>query len=349
MNFPKIDHFPTHWEDGMRLGAGHFQHLESSIEDGLRDARALACVGISGFGLIPGSPFQLMNAAGNAPQSVRVVLNACRAILPGGYRVEILPENIQELEVPVEAPYVEFIPTFGQRYHLFLSVNEDSRVPAGRMESRPIRRPYLAYEYHIECVAHEKRSAFLSGAANRMKIAEWQDGKVLGTYLPATLRIRGNNALVQWHQFFEKELETVVMNCRKVAHEHRSMDMGKHYFAIRILQHIRQRHGHFKWALLDLPPAHLAIHLGDVAGTVMGLLEHADRDFVRNQLDNGNIHDLRKTLEQFLGTGELLHEEILQWYWLARNFLESLNLTLNSLMTKPKTAPKSGERNIQAG
>lgn len=347
MKFPRIEHFPTNWEDGMRLGAGHFQHLENSIEDAIRDARSIGLVGVSGFGLIPGAPFQLMNAAGNAPNAVRVVLNACRAILPGGYRVEVLADNLQNKQIPVEPPFVEFIPTGGMRYHLFLSVNEEARVPAGIMESRPIRRPNLVYEYHIECVPHEKRMAFATVAPNRMKIAEWQDGQILPTYLPATIAIRGNKALEQWHQFFEQQLEMLVSKCTKIAHNHR--DMGKHHFAVQIHRQIRGRHGEFKWVLPDLPPVRVVAYFGDLAGLVLGLIEHADRDFVRNELDNGNVHGLRTAIENLFGQAELPHEEVLQWFWVVRNFLESLSLTLDGLMTRPKQAPKSGERNIQAG
>jgi len=333
----------------MKLGARHFQHLENSIEDGLRDARAVALMGPYSYGLLPNSPLQMMNAQGQAPQSVRVVLHACRAILPGGYRVEILPNNIEEREIPVEAPYVEFIPTPGERYHLFLSVSEHERIPAGIMESRPIRRPHLVPDCHLECVTDEKRKAFGGTAPNRMKIGEWQDGKVLQSYVPATLCLHGNATLMQWFQYFEKELEKVATICQKVILENRLMDLGKQHFAMQVLMHIRSRQGQFKWQLPSSSPVHMVAYMGDLCGVVQGVLQSGDRDFVRNQLQNGKIHDLEPILQRFLAAGEIPHEEILQWFRMSKKMLESLLLTFNSLLTKSTPKPKSGDRNIASG
>ena len=121
----------------MKLSAEHFQHLEESIEDAVRDSRALALSAAGGFGLLPMSALTLRNTEGASPQSVRVVLESCRALMPGGYRVEILPENIQQLQLPLRVPYVEFAPMQGVRYHVFLIVNDKRRVPAGIPQARP--------------------------------------------------------------------------------------------------------------------------------------------------------------------------------------------------------------------
>lgn len=71
-----------------------------------------------GFGLLPMSPFLVRNTEGVSSQSVRVILEACRAVMPGGYRVEILPENVQQLQLPQRSPSIEFVPTSGVRYHV---------------------------------------------------------------------------------------------------------------------------------------------------------------------------------------------------------------------------------------
>ena len=115
----------------MKLSSEHFQHLEESIEDAIRDGRALSLSSLGGFGLLPMSQLSIRNTEGASPQSVRVVLDSCRAVMPGGYRVEILPENIQQLQLPLRVPFVEFTPTPGMRYHIFLIVNDKRRVPAG--------------------------------------------------------------------------------------------------------------------------------------------------------------------------------------------------------------------------
>ncbi|MGB0424049.1 MAG: hypothetical protein ACPGED_07000 [Flavobacteriales bacterium] len=120
MKYSGIKHFPSNWTNGMKLTADHFQHLENSSEAAVSDARATAVLANVGYGLLPASKFTIRNAEGQATQTVRVILEACQAILPGGRRIEILPANIKNLQIPKQAPYVEFMPNPGVRYHLFL-------------------------------------------------------------------------------------------------------------------------------------------------------------------------------------------------------------------------------------
>jgi len=325
MIFPKIKSFPIYWENGMKLSADHFQHLEESIEDTVRDVRATALMSISGFGLLPFSPFIVQNAQGTGSQSVRVILNACRAILPGGYRVEILPENIQNLQLPSRVPFVEFVPSAGIRYHLFLSINENKRVPSGIPETRPIRHPYLAHDYQLECIPQNKVSAVQNIAPNRMKIAEWQDGKVLEGYIPPTIAIKGFPLLEKWYQFLQNQLENIVRVGIHVINEHRKKDVVRAAFCTPIVQHIRSTQGSFKWMLPNQSPVLLAVYFGDLAGLVEGLIETCDRDFVRNQLKNGDINDLRASIQR------------------------ALISTMQGLVTLKAPDPRMGDRNIASG
>ncbi|MEO0776572.1 MAG: hypothetical protein AAF146_08410 [Bacteroidota bacterium] len=239
MIFPKIKSFPIYWENGMKLSADHFQHLENSIEEAVRDARAASLLPLAGFGLLPNSPFDIQNAQGERPNSVKVILNACQAIMPGGFRVEILPENIQKYKLPAQAPYVEFVPSSGVRYHLYLTVSERERIPAGIPETRPIRHPYLVHDYQLECIPQDKLSAVRTLAANRMKIAEWQNGKRLEGYIPPCLTINGFPLLVRWYRYLQNQLENMVRIALQIINEHRKKHLPRAEFCIPIVQHIR--------------------------------------------------------------------------------------------------------------
>jgi len=349
MMFPKIKSFPIYWENGMKLSAEHFQHLEESIEDVVRDARAASLIPLGGFGLLPHSPFVVQNAQGEQPNSVRVILNACQAILPGGYRVEILPENIQKLQIPSQVPFVEFVPSSGIRYHLFLSVNEDKRIPVGIPQTRPIRHPYLAHDYQLECIAQDKLSAVKALAPNRMKIAEWQNGKVLEGYIPPSLTVNGFPLLNKWYQFLQNQLENMVRIGLQVINEHRKKDVNRAEFCIPIVNYIRSSQGYYKWQLPNESPTKIAVYFGDLAGLVEGLIETSDRDFVRNQLKNGEINNLRQSIRDLLKSGVLPQEEIAIIIARIQKLCESILLTLQSLITHNAPKPRSGERNISSG
>lgn len=349
MIYPPLTAFPLYWENGMKLSADHFQHLENSIEDGIRDSRAIGLTANQGFGLLPYSPFSLQNAQGINPQAVRVVLNACRAILPGGYRVEILPDNVQQLKIPAKMPFVEFVPVPGVRYHLFLSVHESKRIPTGEPQIRPIRYPYLAPDYRLEHLPHEKLSAAQRLAPNRMKIAEWQDGKIIEGYIPPVLIIKGYPILEKIYDNLQVQLENLVRIGTQVINEYRNRDVSRVTFCLPIVQYIRGSQGYFKWVLPNQSPLYLAGYYGDLVGLVEGLIETCDRDFVRNQLKEGQINNLRQSVHDLMKFRTIPLEEMAIILMLIQKFGEALILTLKHLLSTKAPDIKQGDRNISSG
>jgi len=347
MIFPKIESFPTYWENGMKLSASHFRHLEDSIEDSVRDARAASLMTLSGFGLIPRSQFSIQNAQGESPNSVRVILNACQALMPGGYRVEILPENIQALKIPSQAPYVEFVPSPDTDYHIYLTVSQKKRIPAGHPESRPIRYPHLAHDYKLECVS--TKSTIQTLAANRMKIAQWKNGKIEEGYIPPSMTISGYELLHKWHQFLMNQLENMVRISLQVINEHRNKDRARAAFCTPIVNYIRSTQSYYKWQLPNQSPTTLAVYFGNLAGLVEGLIETMDRDFVRNQLKNGQINGLFQNIQALLKIEVLPLEEMAVIIGRIKIFCDSLFQTLLGLGTNRGPDLKTGERNISSG
>jgi len=349
MIFPKINNFPLFWENGMKLSAEHFQHLEESVEDAVRDTRSLALSSAGAFGLLPMSQLLLRNTEGASPQSVRVILESCRAVMPGGYRVEILPENVQQLQLPLRAPFVDFVPSSGMRYHVFLIVNDKRRIPAGVPQVRPIRHPHLSPEYALECIPQTKLSAVANLAPNRMKLAEWQNGKIIEGYIPACLNIKGYPLLDKWHQFFQNQLENIVRTGIQVIHEHRNKDAVRTGFCMPVVQFIRSSQGYFRWSLPNEPPVNMAAYYGNMAGLVESLIETMDRDFVRNHLKDGQINNLRPCIHELTKQRILPLEEMAIVLTLMQRFGEALLLTFKGLTAFVAPSLHSGDRNIVSG
>ncbi|GEM_PF-2049067 len=348
MIFPKINNFPLFWENGMKLAAEHFQHLEESIEDAVRDGRALALSGGHAFGLLPSSEFVVRNAEGNSPQSVRVMVESCRAIMPGGYRIEILPENMHQLQLPLKVPAVEFVPTPGMLYHVYLIVNEKRRVPAGVPQVRPIRHPHLTPEYALECIPHNKISATANLAPNRMKIAEWQNGKIMEGYIPATLTIKGFPLLDKWHQLFQNQLENISRVGIQVIHEHRTKDPIRVSFCAPVVHFIRSSQGYFRWYLPGQAPIEMAVYYGNLAGLVESLIDTTDRDFVRNHLKDGMVNNLRPAMHELTKLRSIPMEEMARVITIMNKFGEALLLTFKHLTAFVAPSLQSGDRNIIA-
>lgn len=345
MNFPKINSFPLFWENGMKLSATHFQHLEESIEDAVRDSRALGLSANDGYGLLPHSPFSLQSTQGAGPQSVKVILNACRAVLPGGYRVEILPENVQQLQLPLKTPSVEFAPVSEVRYHLFLCVDESKRIPAGVPQIMPIRHPHIVPAYYLECVPHDKLSAVHRAAPNRMKIGEWQNQKLIEGYIPPTLTINGLPVLDKWHQYLSNLLENMVRLALQAVAEYRNKDAARLEFCLSLVQFIRGSQGYFKWVLPHQSPLYLAGYFGNLAGMVEGMIESCDRDFIRNQLKDGQAHNLRPSIHALQKPAAVPREEMAIMLGLIKNFCDAMILTLEHLVRTKSPDRKLGDIN----
>jgi len=349
MKYSGIKHFPSNWTNGMKLTADHFQHLEDSTEAAASDARATAVLSNVGYGLLPESKFTIRNAEGQTTQTVRVILEACQAILPGGRRIEILPNNIKTIQIPKQAPFVEFIPNAGVRYHLFLTVDEYSRIGSGIPETRPIREPFLCHDYQIECIPHDKIGAFQNLAADRMKIGEWKDGKILDGYIPPCMNLRSYPLLEKWHLFFQNQLENIVKISAHVINENRKKDPARAVFCEIIVQHIRSNQGEFRWMLPEKSPVHFVSYFGDFAGLVKGLLETSDRDFVRNVLQNGEINGLLASIESLLKLKSIPMEDLANVILKIKKIIDALLATIQSLVSDKAHSPRMGDRNIASG
>lgn len=349
MIFEKIKYYPINWENGMKLTSDHFRHLEDSIEDGLRDDRAATTYAMNSYGLLPNSPFILQNSPGQSSQSIRVSLNACRALLPGGYRVEIMPEINKKLLIPTQMPFVEFVPNAGMRYHIFLSVDPDKRIPAGIPETRPIRLPHLCHDYQLECVPHDKAKTALQMASNRMKIAEYVNGKLVEAYIPACLSIKGFPLLEKWFQFFQNQLENIVRISTHVINDQRLKSLPKVEFCLALVRHLRATRQTYRWTLPHSSPINLVTYFGDLASLVESLVDTSDRDFVRNVLKNGQVNDLGANIQDLIKLNNLSHAEMASYILRMKKFTDSLISTLQTFVAVEPPKPRAGERNVSSG
>jgi len=230
------------------------------------------------------------------------------------------------------------------RYHLFLTVDQHKRIPSGVPQTRPIRHPYLCHDYQLECIPHDRISAVQNLAPNRMKIAEWQDGKVIDGYIPPLLTIKGHPLMEKWYQYLQNQLENIVRISVHVVNEHRKKDKARAEFCTPIINYIRSSQGYFKWMLPNQSPVCLAVYFGDLAGLVEGLIESSDRDFIRNQLKNGQVNNLRPSVHEVLRPRVIPQEEIAIVIGSIQKFVSSLISTIQGLITQTRRDTASGER-----
>jgi hypothetical protein len=196
-------------------------------------------------------------------------------------------------------------------------------------------------------------------APNRLKIAEWENGKISANYIPPTLILAGNPKLLEKHQAFQLKMDGIVITVMQVLEVFRTQDAAKVEFCQPLIQFIRSSWGHYRWQLPMQPPPAWVAYFGDFAGLVKSLVEIGDRDFVKNTLKEGNIHDLLRNVHALLILKTIVPEEMASVIVLMERFLESLSLTLQSLKSKQQIViahgqnqnanPRPNPNNIQVG
>src|ERR1700741_5399872 len=93
---PNFKYFNVNWVDGMKLTRGHFSDQENAFIDRLRDVAAINLTSYN-YGLLnpaPGSSKSIDHVVDvDRATLLRVKVNECRAITPGGARIEIVSGN----------------------------------------------------------------------------------------------------------------------------------------------------------------------------------------------------------------------------------------------------------------
>jgi hypothetical protein len=327
--FPKIQYFPLNWENGMKLGAEHFQHLENSVDDALRDVRA-SVLHAGQYGLLPYSELLLRNSEGARPGTVRVTLEGCRAILPGGRRVEISIENIYEKQIPLQPPAIEFAPVAGVRYWMYLCIDERGSTKVGIPQVRPTRHPYLAPRYYLECLSIQQILT-KEVIPNRMKIAEWQDGKLVEGYIPACLTLQGHRGLMTWHSSFQIQLSNIITESLEVINAFRGKEPHRVGFCQAIVGFIRSSQGYYRMQLPTQAPVHLIAYFSNFAGLIQALIDTADPIFHKNELKEGKINNLNGHNGYASGFSMLAQDDMMNEILWAEDFLNAVKLTITAL------------------
>src|SRR5688572_1749419 len=118
---PDIKNFPVNWVDGMKISSRDFIAMENAVTDGLRDAQATR-LNEYNYGLLPTNHPE----ADNYPKLVydyvnnQLVLKECRALTPGGQRIEITEAKHERKKFPAQLPAASISVQESGRYDVYL-------------------------------------------------------------------------------------------------------------------------------------------------------------------------------------------------------------------------------------
>jgi hypothetical protein len=173
----ELQHYPVDWKDGMRVSAKDFAATDRAWTDALRDVRSSLFQGLQ-FGLLPAlrdssdtSPYPKL--AFEASRSL-LILQECRAITEGGYRVEITEDLQRQMQMPRQFPQVRV--NSQEDFDVYISVDLFKPEGAGKLlPDAPPRHQYVSPTYELS-VLPKSEGVGLSGL-NHLKIAEYKWSK----------------------------------------------------------------------------------------------------------------------------------------------------------------------------
>ncbi len=161
MELTNKNHHRVNWIDGMKINKNHFIEADNAFTS-FSQLIASNNINAINYGLLPnlsGENSVDMVFSMDGQDTVKVVLNRCRAITKGGFIINISSEIASVLEQKGTLISTEYkVTNTDQECYIVLSVNPYGRIPIGDAdpEEEPPRHPYVLPEYSLHVINMEE-------------------------------------------------------------------------------------------------------------------------------------------------------------------------------------------------
>ena len=265
-----LKYFHVNWVDGMKINKQHFIALENVLNDQLMNSVA---VGINNFnyGLLPPLPGKssslkmVLNA--DNQNHIRVKILECRAITPGGARIEILENALDLYKFSIPFPDIDYEPDSSkeENFHVLLSVQPYSRIPIGNADpsEEPPRYPFTIPEIKVhilpeEQVTHKELGSYFI-YIGKIKMMEGQP-EIISEYIPPCSSIQSHTRLIDLHSKYDNFFSQLELNLlkilRKIQDKEQSNELAKavSILSTNVLYFISTSILEFRWKIENQPP-----------------------------------------------------------------------------------------------
>jgi hypothetical protein len=339
----EFKNFPINWVDGMKITSKDFIALDNYLQDTVRDTRAQDLHSFK-YGLVDSSnhevdrypKFQI-----NYAQS-SLVLVECRAITPGGFRIEISERTFESAAFPSQYPSFKITPDLYGIFEVFLLIKDFERVGAGRFaEDLPPRQKSISpvYELHLQ---RRGEGAFIGELPNMLKISEieFRDGKVTevftdtGRYYPPVMSIKAHRKLEEKYLEFEQSLSNILEQAKTLLLEVSPYsDVNQDAkdalsVAEKVAAYVMSNLSHFRFIIPQQPPIYMISYFYDMARYLRFSVELCFRgNLVKNSYNQFGVSQN----VDFLISATPNHANLYPTIMAIDNFLKVLEQLFNAL------------------
>jgi len=219
----------VNWVDGMKINKDHFIALENHFTALINDL-SVQMLNNNIYGLLPHrgdrDKFISIKTIIDNQNYLKVNVESCHAITPGGYRIEISKEEKGKGNFTiknVEAEYDLGTAKEGEMY-IILSVDPFSRVPVGKPEPKelPLRFPYINSEYKLHLISVDQ---FVRDEINLNMLPIGKLKVVDGTietdqeYIPPCISIGSHSRLIEFSDYFDINISSLEKSTVKIIYD----------------------------------------------------------------------------------------------------------------------------------
>ncbi|WP_338871365.1 hypothetical protein WBJ53_25200 [Spirosoma sp. SC4-14] len=160
---PELTHWPINWADGMKITRQHLLGNDNAYHDSIRDVGGMLLNPLN-YGLLPPAPGK------DSPLAIscdgqELVLSACRAVTPGGARIELNAAQ-PPLRLALSAARDEWMRLGQTSGYAVVEVNPFEPAPFGQPdpEEVPLRYPFSTPGYRLGALPQSALANSLSAA-----------------------------------------------------------------------------------------------------------------------------------------------------------------------------------------
>jgi hypothetical protein len=336
---PDITKFPINWSDGMKISSKDFIDFENAIFDSIRDARAIPLHDFA-YGLLPSNhpeidPYPKL-VYDNSEQVL--LLKECRALTPGGQRIEITEVNFERKKFPSKYPSLPVPVQNSGTFDVYLHIHPLKRLGAGEFSSdNPPRYQLVSPLYELSIRPKEE---VVIEQDNFLKISEIEirEGRVevltnSGKYIPPCTSLCASSALKKLHEIGAERLKSCLLHfstlTSRVSRETRNEMVQEVVVLVeKLVTPIVSSLYHYQAILSFYPPIHIISYMKDYARFVQFQLDRPFRTGIVNELKPKLMEHLLSfgRLEPKHGAIKLSFDKMLQLLVEIESFLGELSM-----------------------
>jgi hypothetical protein len=171
---PELTYWPVNWADGMKITRSHLLGNDNAFRDAVRDAGGMLLNPLN-YGLLPPAPGKDSPLALTC-DGYELVLSLCRAVTPGGARIE-LDAAQPPLRLPLSGAREEWMRLGQTSGYAVVEVNPFEPQPWGQPDPDevPLRYPFTTPGYRLGAVPQSALASPVAAAyhlpVGRLKLA----------------------------------------------------------------------------------------------------------------------------------------------------------------------------------